>query len=62
MTKNEAIEFVRSHSDDEQLDIDDVESAFVALFDREPDDQDRNEGLWSHCCAAADSGRVDEQS
>ena len=50
MTKQQAIQYVRSH-DDESADADDLDEVFAALYDRRPDDQDRREGLWSHCCA-----------
>jgi hypothetical protein len=53
MTKQEAIQFVRDHSDQDNLADDDLAPVYTALYGREPDDQDREEGLWSHCCAAA---------
>jgi len=46
----EAIEYVRSHDDHDNLDREDIEAAYTALYGP-PDDQDREEGLWSHCCA-----------
>jgi len=54
MTQQEAIDFVHNHNDDDNLDSDDVTEAFTALYQRLPDDLDRREGLWSHCCAAVD--------
>ena len=49
MTKNEATQWVLAHEDGDEL-----EAAFTAIFERPADDQDREEGLWSHLCAAAD--------
>ena len=55
MTKAEAIEWVetRDEQDHESIDDDDLEAAYAALYGRPAEDQDREEGLWSHCCAAA---------
>lgn len=50
MTKRQAIAYVRSH-DDETAEETEVGAVFAALYERPPDDQDRQEGLWSHCCA-----------
>ena len=55
MTKQQAFDFVRDHSDNDSLDDDDLAEVFAALYGREPDAQDREEGLWSHCCAAQQS-------
>ena len=52
MTRQEATEFVRAHSDQDAIDDDDCEAAYIALYGRKPDAQDRAEGIWSHCCAA----------
>jgi hypothetical protein len=54
MTKNEAIAWVRCHDDDDTLDDDELEEAYEALYGCPSDDQDRIEGLWSHCCAAVE--------
>jgi hypothetical protein len=40
-------------ADDDTLDQDDLEAAYTALYGA-PDDRDREEGLWSLCCAAVD--------
>lgn len=53
MTKQEAIEWVNSHSDEHNSD-DECEDIFTALFERPADARDREEGLWSHCVAAID--------
>jgi hypothetical protein len=51
MTKLEAREYVRSHTDDDNLDQDDLEQVFRAIYGRSPDAQDRDDGLWSLCVA-----------
>ena len=51
MTKQEAVKYVRE-TDDLDAEYADVREAFVAIFEREPDEGDEMEGLWSHCCAA----------
>lgn len=51
MTEDEATAWVRSHSDDDHLDEQQLEAAFCAIFGRDADDDDRAEGLWSHLCA-----------
>jgi len=51
MTEEQAREYVADHADDDDLDSDDLEHAFAAIFGRRADDQDRAEGLWSHLCA-----------
>lgn len=53
MTKSEAIEWVQSHTDDDDLDETELTEAFKAVFGREPDDEDWEQGVWSHLCAAA---------
>jgi hypothetical protein len=52
MTKSEAEKWVRDHSDEDELDNDECEAAFEAIFERTADDEDREQGLWSHLCAA----------
>lgn len=51
MSAEQADEWVRSHSDDDELDSDELEHAFAAVFGRRADDSDRSDGLWSHLCA-----------
>ena len=58
MTKKAAIEWVQSHADDDELDDDDLEAAFVAIFGRKPDDDEYDQGLWSHICAAVSSEKT----
>jgi len=58
MTEAEAIQYVRDHDDSDTLDPADLDAAFRAVYGRDPDEQDRAEGLWSHLCAAVD---VDEE-
>ena len=47
MNLQQALSFVREHSDDDEIDKDDMVAAFNAIFDRAPDDEDRENGLWS---------------
>lgn len=54
MTKTQAIEWVKSHTDEDDLDESNLEAAFTAIFDRKPDDEDWEQGLWSHLCAAVE--------
>lgn len=49
MTKEEAIQYIIDHEDDDELDEDEIVECYRALYG-EPDDQDYEEGLWSHCC------------
>lgn len=51
MTKSQALQYVRSQSDSDHKDETELEEAFAALFERAPDDEDREQGLWSHLCA-----------
>lgn len=51
MTEEEAKEWVEEHTDEDELDAEDLEHAFAAIFGRRADDQDRQEGLWSHLTA-----------
>jgi hypothetical protein len=51
MTKEQAEKWVRNHTDSDDLDESDLESAFAAIFERPADDEDREQGLWSHLCA-----------
>lgn len=52
MNKQQAENWVRNHNDDDVLDNDELEAAFAAIFERPADDEDREQGLWSHLCAA----------
>ncbi len=52
MTNAEATQWVRDHSDGDQLDEQQLEAAFRAIFERAPDADDHEQGLWSHLCAA----------
>lgn len=54
MTKRQAEQLIRSTDDVEELQPEELEAAFAAIFERPPDDKDREEGLWSHVCAAVD--------
>lgn len=58
MTRQEAVEWVRTRDDQEQLDENDLREAFHALYGRWPDAQDEEEGVFSHVCAAAQEGRA----
>jgi hypothetical protein len=51
MTKQQAEQWVRAHNDNDDLDADELEAAFAAIFERSADDDDREQGLWSHVCA-----------
>ncbi len=51
MSTTEAIEWVSEHGDDDKLDDAELEAAFNALYERAPDDDDREVGLWSLLCA-----------
>ena len=51
MTEEEAREWVEDHRDEDELDSDELEHAFAAIFGRRADDHDRQEGLWSHLTA-----------
>jgi len=47
MTLFEAVDYVKTHADDDDLDPADINEAFRAIFYRDPDDDDREAGLWS---------------
>lgn len=51
MTKREAEKWVRT-VDEDSINDDDLEAAWLAIFGRKPDSQERREGIWSHLCAA----------
>jgi hypothetical protein len=50
----QAIQWVRAHRDGDAVDVAELESAFRALFNREPDAPDR---MWSQLCDAVASER-----
>lgn len=50
MTKNEAIEWVADHQDDSPMTDKELTEVFRALLHRDPDEQDREQGLWSIVC------------
>jgi hypothetical protein len=52
MNHQNAVEFVKQHFDDDDLDPADIDAAFSAIFERDPDDEDRESGLWSMIVAA----------
>lgn len=51
-TEETAKEYVESHTDDDDLEAEDLEHVFAALTGRRATEKDRAEGLWSHCCQA----------
>lgn len=53
MTIDEARELIRECGDDE-MDDDTAREIFLAVYGRDPDVHDIEEGIWSHCCAALD--------
>ena len=55
MTQQQAEQWVREHTDDDALDDDELEDAFAAFYQRSPDAQDRQDGLWSLCIAAVEN-------
>lgn len=52
MTKREAIEWVYDQDEAQEVDSEELEAAFRALYGRPSDAEDRSAGLWSLCCAA----------
>ena len=50
MTEAEATEWVYSQDESGEVDQDQLEAAFEALYSRPADDDDRQNGLWSLCC------------
>ena len=44
MNRQQAVDFVREHSDDDDLDSADIDAAFTAIFGCKPDDVDRELG------------------
>jgi hypothetical protein len=59
MTATEAKNYVRACDENEgPEDYDEAAELFAAIFGREPDEGDGDEGdLWSHVCAAVDLSR-----
>jgi hypothetical protein len=60
MNLQQAAAFVAEHSDDDDLDDDDlneddINEAFTVIFGRSPDDEDRENGMWSMMVAACNS-------
>jgi hypothetical protein len=62
MTLKQAEQWVRNHDDNSELDAEELEQAFRAIFAREPDNEDREQGLWSHLCAAVEQNPPGWQS
>lgn len=50
-----AREWVRGHADDDEMDDEELEAAFGAIFGRAPDAHDREQGLWSLLVSAVDA-------
>lgn len=48
MTEEQAREWVAEHGNDDELDAEELEHAFAAIFGRRANDQERTEGVWSH--------------
>jgi hypothetical protein len=49
-----AMEFVADHDDDDDISDEELVKYFRLVYDREPDDGDRKDGLWSLICAGVD--------
>jgi len=63
MTYDKAREFIHTHADQDDLDQSDIDAAFTAIFERDPDDDDREAGLWSLMVAAcAEDASCDESA
>ena len=60
MNWQQAVDFVSEHSDDDDLDQSDIDAAFTAIFEQEPDDEDRVIGLWSMMVAETNDDEDDE--
>jgi len=54
MTQAQAQQYVLDHEDDDPMDDDDLEEVYTALYGQPPDAQDREDGVWSLCCAAVE--------
>lgn len=55
MTKEQAANWVRTHTDDDEFDDVELADAFSAIYERKPDDTDWEQGLWSHLCASVET-------
>lgn len=53
MPIQEAVEYVQTHGDDD-VDPDNLDEVFEALYGELPNEQDRKDGVWSLCCAHPD--------
>ena len=51
----QAQEWVFAQDETGEIDSDQLEQAFAALYGRPADDEDRQAGLWSLCCAACEN-------
>ena len=51
MSISEVQEYVESHDENVKTPHDDLVEMFRTVYDREPDEDDIREGLWSHICA-----------
>ncbi len=54
MTERQAVRWVHEHTDDDELDDDDLRDAFMAIFGRAPDAEEMQHA-WSHLCAAVET-------
>lgn len=57
MMKSEAMRWIAEHGDDDNLEEEELEAAFRAIYGRQPDAEDREKGLWSVLCADPDVTR-----
>lgn len=48
-----ATAFVAAHSDDDEIDAEELRQAFLDMYGRDPDQDDYDAGLWSLLCAGA---------
>jgi hypothetical protein len=51
MTKEQAMEYVLQTEDSDNPPESELKEVFFALYEREADSYDREQGLWSLCCA-----------
>lgn len=51
MTQEQAYQIVRDTYNDDPMDGDELEALFEAIYERAPDQDDRDVGLWSLVCA-----------
>jgi hypothetical protein len=51
MTVAQATEWVYEQDEDREINQGELETVFSALYGRLADDEDRQNGLWSLCCA-----------